>query len=292
MALPTVIAVGSVAVELQLAAARWPEAGETLPASEFSMRGGGNAADAARAARRLGAKARLVARVGYDLFAHQVLGPLAKAGVELGYVERVPTAPTGVAVVLVGRDGRQPGILLAANANAAWRDEDEHHIAAALATTAWPAAVVIDADIPARMAVCAAELARHHAFPAILVPSPAARVDDRILANVDFVTPNAIEAERLTGARVDSPADAVRAAHTLLSRGCGTVVVRLRDGDCVCVDRLGDEIIRAPCEGAADAGGAFAAALAVALLDGRAPFAASRFAAAATTSGSCETSST
>lgn len=283
MTLPTVIAVGSVAVSVQLRAARWPEPGETLVAREFSMLSGGSAAIVAHVARRLGAKARLVARAGYDVFGHQALEPLAADGVELAYVERVATAPTGVTVVRVDQDGAH-SVLMADNANATWRDEDERHIADALATTARPAAVVIDVGIPARVAACAAELARARAYPAILIPCPADRVDDELLAGVDFVVASAAAAERLSDTRVDSPESAVRAAHAVLARGAGAVVVRLHGGDCVCVDRLGHDVIRTPRAGVRrppGTGAAFAGAMAVALLEGRDPVAATRFAAAA-----------
>jgi ribokinase len=101
----------------------------------------------------------------------------------------------------------------------------------------------------------------------------------------DHVTPNADEATRLTGVRVESPVDAERAARRLRERGARNIHVRLPFGGCLTLCRDGEALLRARADleviDTTGAGDAFAGALATALVADRPPVEAARFAVAA-----------
>ena len=61
----------------------------------------------------------------------------------------------------------------------------------------------------------------------ILNPAPAAALPPELLANLDLITPNETEAERLTGIAVQDENSAARAAANLHAQGVPTVLITL-----------------------------------------------------------------
>jgi 2-dehydro-3-deoxygluconokinase len=90
--------------------------------SAMSVRVGGSAVNAARAAAEAGAAALVVGRVGSDAAGGLVLAELEALGIE-AQVARDPTLPTGAAVAL-GDDATGPGVVAHRGANARFSPED------------------------------------------------------------------------------------------------------------------------------------------------------------------------
>lgn len=272
MAEGVILSLGSVNVDLQLRAPRWPEPEETLPAENFTMLGGGKAANVAFLARRLRKPAWLLARVGEDVFAGQALRPLEEAGVDLRGVARVADAHTGVSLIVVPPDAGK-GILLAENANQAW-DEAACRGAVELIEAAPAGSVLaVDFEIPPALACRCIEAADDRGLQVVLDPSPADRVPRKVLRHVNAATPNVGEAEKLLGCSIESRAQACEAAERLCELGVELGVIKLNDGGCVYAH--GGELKHvAPPPGVepvdtTGAGDAFTGALAVALLERR-----------------------
>jgi ribokinase len=74
--------------------------------------------------RKLGRDSRLIARTGDDPLAGYALQPLQQIGVDLRYTKPAAGYQTGVAMILVWPNGKK-SIILTANANDSWREEDE-----------------------------------------------------------------------------------------------------------------------------------------------------------------------
>lgn len=278
-----ILSLGSVNADFQVRTDRRPASSETLLATEFIRLSGGKAANVAFLARRLGIEARLFAHVGDDDLAEQALQPLREIGVDLAGVQHVAGMATGVAMISVPPDGKK-GIVMAANANQAWSAQDAGEIASAVREAAPGSVLVTDCEIAAFAVEQAMRAARQAGLKVLLDPSPADRVDDALLALTDFVLPNAGEAESMTGIACNDAASAIEAGKRLLQRGAAAACVKLHDGGCVLV--TADEAVHIPpvpvtVVDTTGAGDAFAGAMAVAVLERRAPAEAARFAVAA-----------
>lgn len=278
-----ILALGSINADFQVRVDRRPDVSETLIAHDFTRLGGGKSANVAWLARRLGAPARLFGRVGDDDLAEQALASLREIGVDLAEVRPAAGAGTGVAMIAVPPDGKK-GIVMAPNANEAWNDGDALRTAAAIVQAPPGSVLVTNAEVPAAVVERAMRAARERGLTTVLDPSPPDRVTDALLALADVVTPNAGEAQRLTGVECRDAASGIDAGRRLLARGAAAAAVKLPDGGCVLV--APEETVHVapvPVEvvDTTGAGDAFAGALAVALLKRRPRAEAIRFAVAA-----------
>lgn len=100
-------AVGDLCADLVLAnPPGQPVAGRELLVEDARLALGGATAILAAAAARLGLRARLVGKVGDDVFGHFLLGELGRAGVNTDLVVIAPTERTAVTVALSRPDDR------------------------------------------------------------------------------------------------------------------------------------------------------------------------------------------
>lgn len=278
-----VISLGSVNADFQVRVDRRPDLSETLLAKDFLQLSGGKAANVAYLARKLGHPARLIAHVGTDHLAEQALKPLQEMGVDLQYVHQVEGEPTGVSMITVPPDG-QKGIILAANANLAWKQEDGQIVREAIASAPTGSVLVVDYEVAPFIVEEAIATACEHNIPIILDPSPADRVDQSLWSKVTYLVPDAGEAGKLANLEIDSVDQAMQAARYFLQQGVKYPCVKLKDGGCVLVTH--EQAIQVPpvpieIVDATGAGDAFAGALAVAVLEGRSLRDAMTFATAA-----------
>ena len=121
-----VVIVGSVNVDLVVTAERLPGRGETVLGRRLERHGGGKGANAAVAAARLGAEARLVAAVGADDLGREALAELRQEGVDVDAVSQVADEATGAALIVVDGSGDNQ-IAVGAGANAALSPESVRH---------------------------------------------------------------------------------------------------------------------------------------------------------------------
>ena len=130
----------------------------------------------------------------------------------------------------------------------------------------------------------AAELAARAGVKVLLNPAPARKLPDKLLKQVDVLTPNEGEAEMLTGIKVRDRNAAATAARALLARGVENVIITMGSRGAFVAGREVRQMIPAYKVKAVDttAGGdVFNGALAVALAEGRSLLEAARFATAA-----------
>jgi ribokinase len=270
-----VLVVGSANVDFTLALERLPEPGETVSEGTLLIARGGKGANQAVAARRLGAEVRLIGCVGDDASGREVRAALAEEGIGVAGLASTAQATTGTALILVDRAGRnQIGVAPGAN-----RALTVAHVQARAGDFAWAEVVVASCEIPLECVAAALELARRHGAATILNPAPVPRAPIDRLDLVDYLTPNAGEAARLSGAATEEAA-----ADALVARGAGTVIVTLGAAGALARGAAGTHHVRGVKVDAVDttaAGDAFNGALAVALAERRDVGSALRFANAA-----------
>jgi ribokinase len=224
MARVEVAVVGTVNLDTTIHVPHLAEPGETVVGDDATDAPGGKAANQAVAAARQGARAALVACVGDDAAGDAVLGFLeAEPRVDVSGVGRVAGACTGRALIAVDDSGANT-VTTSKGANAHLDDAHVHRYGKPIGDAA---VLLVQLGVPIDAVRAALEIARGVGTIAILDPAPAVDLDDELLRCVDIITPNESEAARLTGHHVETERDARAAAHALMRRGCGSVVITL-----------------------------------------------------------------
>ncbi len=204
-----VLVIGSINMDLVVAAPQFPAPGETILGERFSTFAGGKGANQAVAAARLGAQVTMIGCVGDDAFGRDLLAQLAREGVDTRHVRvRVGTS-TGVAAITVSR--AENTIVVVPGANHALSPDD---LIAAEAAFGAADVVLCQLEIPLATVEAAAQAAARHGKPFILNPAPAIALPPGLLAQVTLLTPN----EHELGLLFPEPAQAWEAhlrAHPL-----------------------------------------------------------------------------
>ena len=168
---------GSINMDLVVAAPRLPLPGETIAGDDFDMTPGGKGANQAVAAAKLGAEVRMVGRVGEDAFGPMLLRGLESYGVDVSRVASDPDSPSGTAVILLGAD-RENHIVAVYGANMRCDDEQVREAQSALDGAD---CLLLQLEVPLEVSLAAARIAREKGVPVILDPAPASAPAGRSL---------------------------------------------------------------------------------------------------------------
>ena len=282
----TIAVLGVFAADAVYRAERLPRMGETVLGRSFALGPGGKGSNqAVAAARASGGRGgqggvTFITRLGDDDFADLAEATWRDAGVTSAAL-RDGESYTGSAFIFVDEQTGNNAIIVAPGAAARIdRSDIERHRALIEGADVF----VTQLEQPIEAARLALSIARGAGKRTILNPapiSPAAPVDDAMLALCDVVTPNETEAEALTGIAVASDREARRAADALLARGVGTAIVTLGPRGALVHGPDVSEIVPAfdcgPVVETTGAGDAFNGGFAVALSEGRGTLEAARF---------------
>ena len=122
-AMPRIVVVGGLNMDLHLFGLRASAGQAPLVADRYLAQPGGKGGNVARAAARLGASVELVGRVGDDEFGRGCVAAIAADGVDVSHVTTTSDAPTGfVAIELT--EGKHRSLVFApgANVHLRWAD--------------------------------------------------------------------------------------------------------------------------------------------------------------------------
>lgn len=271
-----IVVVGSIMMDLVTRTPQIPSIGQTLIGSGFGTTPGGKGGNQAVAAARLGARVAMVAKVGDDAYGPALIENLRRSGVETGGMMQV-SGSSGLAPMFVADDGLN-AIVVVPGANAkmdrAAVDDNAELIRSA-------GMVLCQLEIPMDTLSYVIEFCANVGVPVMLDPAPAADLPERFWRQVAWFTPNETEAAHYVG---DGP-EAEEIAQRLLAKGVrGVALKRGGEGAFVAVEGGRAEWVRPFKVNAIDtvaAGDCFNGAFAVALLEGKDPWAAARFANAA-----------
>jgi ribokinase len=211
-----IVVMGQIARDLVLVVDEVPGPGGTAPVRQRREMLGGKGANIAVGLAQLGAPVRLVGVVGDDAVGERLLARAAADGIGTEAVVRRAGCATGLIVDLVvvnaAADGWRyledlPDELLLADS-----DVSEDVFARA-------GAVVLQLQQPPEVALRAARAARGR----VVLDGAPPRLGEELLACADVVRADHREAELLSGRKIGSADDALRAAREVMTRGPGFV---------------------------------------------------------------------
>jgi len=230
-----IVVIGSINMDLVLRVPRMPLPGETLTGGAFQTVAGGKGANQAVACARLsrgapnGQPVAMVGCLGDDAFGQTLRSALVADGIDTSHVTTLPGVASGIASILVDANG-QNSIVIAGGANDLLSPA---HIDAARPLLERASIVVLQLETPLATVEHAIRLARALGKTVVLNPAPAATLPDGLLALVDYLIPNEIEAAMLAGtephaADADNGHAAVLAAAAALqAQGSDNIIITL-----------------------------------------------------------------
>lgn len=264
--------VGALHHDVVVRAPRLPRLDETLPGSGVAYLLGGKGGNQAVAAARMGAGVAMQGAVGTDAAGDTLLADLARAGVNTDRIVRIPGA-TGMSVAILDADGAYGAVIVSA-ANLSVQGDGPPPPGARI--------LLLQNEIPEPANLATARAARAAGLKVILNAAPARPADPALMALVELLVVNRVEAAMLSGQPEDAPD---RAARALQAQGPATVIVTLGGDGLICQPRDGtgwsEPAFPAQVHSTHGAGDAFLGALAAALVAGDPLPAACRFAQAA-----------
>lgn len=253
-----------------------PRVGQTLIGTGFETTPGGKGANQAVAAARLGYQVKMVGMVGEDVYGPALLENLRHAGVGTEAMEPV-AGPSGLAPIFLAENGDN-AIIVVPGANG---EVDPAYVDRHSALIRSAGMVLCQLEIPMKTLNHTLNLCAEAAVPVMLDPAPAAPLPDQTWKHVAWFTPNETEAAFY----LENESKPEEAAKQLLAKGLRGVVLK-RGGEGAYVAIAGGEsgwvrAFQVEAVNTVGAGDCFNGAFAAALLEGRDPFAAARFASAA-----------
>ena len=218
-----VVILGVFVADTAYRSSRMPHIGETVLGNSFALGPGGKGSNQAVAAGKMGAQVSIISRLGNDDFAEMALQTWKKAGVT-PHVSQSPDDYTGAAFIFIEESTGDNAIIISPGA-AAKISKDDLISKTELITSA--DVFVTQLEQPMDAALKGLEIAKLAGVATVLNPAPAARLPDELLKLCDYITPNEIETEALTGISVSTIEEAAQAAESLKRMGISTPIITL-----------------------------------------------------------------
>jgi len=198
-----VFVLGSINVDLVVYAEHFPEKGETVVGKEFFINQGGKGANQAVAAKKAGADAIFIGRVGTDIFSNIAEESLKKFEVahRLTFDE---TAQTGIAVINVDKTGENR-ITIIEGANGHVGSEELMFLKKNIKSGDF---LLLQGEIHVDVLVEASKIAKSAEAFIIFDPAPVKEELINVIPYADYVTPNEVELRKLTNS--NDPAELLR----------------------------------------------------------------------------------
>lgn len=231
--------IGSNMFELTTYIERMPVQGETIEAPEFEMGFGGKGANQAIAAARLGSEVNFITMVGDDNFGKQQLANYEQNGIRPEGIG-VGRGSSGVAPIFVDPTSDNQ-ILIIKGANKQLTPAVLDKKIDLIKNTKL---IVLQQEIALETNYRAIDLGVKYGVPVLLNPAPAnEHLNIDYVSKVAFFTPNETELATLTGMPTKTLEEIKAAAHHLIDRGVGNLIITLGSKGALWVDQGHEEII-------------------------------------------------
>jgi ribokinase len=218
-----ILILGSSNVDFVFKIPRFHHPGETILAESQGTFFGGKGANQAMTAKRLGGNVHFITKVGNDLYGKSYRQHLIKNGLDRKLILEDRKLPTGMAVIELTPKGENR-IVAFPGANGSLCVTDLKRL-----QSCWRGVEVFvtQLEIPLRTVEKGVRLAKDQGALTLLNPSPPAQLSPRFFSMVDFIVPNEVEAQSLTGIKWKGDRDIRKMAERLLEMGAKNVVITL-----------------------------------------------------------------
>lgn len=216
-----ILVVGSLNMDLVTHVHKTPRIGETVHGNGFQEIPGGKGANQAVALGKLGADVTMLGRVGTDGFADTLLSNLEANRVDATYVEKVPEAPTGIAMVMVNDDGDNSIVVIAGANFELTENMIDDSVLDGMDY------VLVQLETPLETVEAVFRKAKARGIKTILNPAPAKQLSMDLLQNVDMLIPNETEFEGITGIEAIDDESIEAGAEKLFDAGMTEILITL-----------------------------------------------------------------
>lgn len=216
----SIVVLGSANADLYVELLRLPKEGETLPATAGGeLRPGGKGANQSAAASLLGLRTFFIGQVGEDAAGQMLEKELIQRNVQLDYINRLGSIPSGQAIVIL-LPSAQNSIIIIGGANQAWNSFPASMIPPINASQA----LLLQREIPDQVNFEAATYAKSQNKLVIMdAGGKLGPIPDDMLKIIDILSPNTLEIEEISGVKNDLEA----AGRVILSKGVKHLVIKL-----------------------------------------------------------------
>jgi len=218
-----ILVLGSSNVDFVLRIPYFHEPGETLQSQDVVTVFGGKGANQAIAAKRLGAPVCFATKLGDDHYGDTYRWYLRRNGLDGKYFLSGRELTTGMAFIELNPKG-QNRIIVSPGANGSFSEKDLKNL-----NFLWKdvSVFVAQLEIPLPTVRTGLKIAKKQGVITILNPAPATRLPSEFLDQVDFLVPNELEAQILSGIKMKTFHDLTKIGDKLLSLGAKNVVITL-----------------------------------------------------------------
>lgn len=215
----------------------------------------------------LGVETRLLTAFGDDLYAEKIAGSCGELGIDISGALKIPGASTSTYLYIAGPDGEME---MAVSDMDICKEITPEYLAGKMHVLNNAQLVVADTNIPQESLKF---LAEHCSVPIFIDPVSTAKAVKikSILDKIHTLKPNKLEAELLSGVKINDTQDLEKAADILLATGLRRVFISLGSDGVFAADHKEKMIV--PCKkveplNMTGAGDAFMAGLVWAYLEG------------------------
>ena len=202
---------------------RIPSKGQTILGKKHVVGPGGKGSNQAIAAARLNGEVSFITKVGKDSHSEMAFNLYKEAGVKTHSIIQDEKLFTGVAGIMIDKDGNNAINIVSGAAEHLVADDIDNKVE----TIKNSEIFLTQMETPDEITIYALKKAKEHKCITILNPAPARKIDEDNFKLIDFFTPNETEAEFYLNKNLKTDKDIKNAANEFLKKGIKNVIITL-----------------------------------------------------------------
>lgn len=218
-----ILVVGSLNMDLVSTVEYMPKPGETIIGRDFTQIPGGKGANQAATIGKLKGDISMMGKVGNDDFGNRLIESLNNSGVKTSGIGFEEMVSTGTALILVDSDGENSIVVVPGANYTVYSDYIDKNIDYIDQSDI----VVSQLEIPLETVEYLLKKAKDLGKYTILNPAPAKTLSSELIRNIDLLVPNETELELLSGIKIESKEDIIKASKVLIDMGVKELIVTL-----------------------------------------------------------------